>query len=377
MPTRQTVLHVINTDGPGGAETVCINLVRGLDPSRWRPVVVLPAGGCGWLGGVLTGHGIEIVHLDDKTRAAVPGYLRGLSGIISRYDVSVIHSHLFGPSILAGLAGRARGVPVVATVHGQADISGRERLQWLKFKLLGLGASRIVFVSDALRDYFLARGSLPASRTVVIPNGIDMRLYGHSDGQEVRRQFNIRGSEFLVGALGNLRPSKAYDVFLRAAAILKAESPDYRFIVVGDDQHPLAESLLSLRAELGLQDDVIFAGFQDNVPGILSSFDLFALTSSLEGFSISIVEAMASRLPVVATRCGGPEQIIEHDVTGMLVENGSASDVARAIASLRADGDKRARMGEAARVAVAPRYDLGAQVRAYEALYDACIHGTT
>jgi glycosyltransferase involved in cell wall biosynthesis len=102
----------------------------------------------------------------------------------------------------------------------------------------------------------------------------------------------------------------------------------------------------------------------------MHAFDIYVLTSRSEGFSLSTIEAMASGLPVVATRCGGPEQIVEDGATGFLVENGSPDAVANAIDRLRRDRDQRARFGTAARDVVMKRYTLEAQVRAYEALYD-------
>jgi glycosyltransferase involved in cell wall biosynthesis len=125
-----------------------------------------------------------------------------------------------------------------------------------------------------------------------------------------------------------------------------------------------------LRDELGLAEAAVFTGARDDISSVMAGFDIYALSSRSEGFSLSTIEAMASGLPVVATRCGGPEQILDDGATGLLVENGSAEAIAGAIDRLRRNPAERARIGRAAREAVLSRYSVEAQVRAYEGLYE-------
>ena len=144
-------------------------------------------------------------------------------------------------------------------------------------------------------------------------------------------------------------------------------------MVVGDLTFGRGAELFEGRSARGLTEDVVITGFRSDVPNALAAFDVYALTSRYEGFSLALVEAMATGLPVVATRCGGPEQILDDGVTGLLVENGSAEAVASAIDRLRANSDERRRLGNAARNAVSERFTLEAQVRAYEQLYEECL----
>jgi len=115
---------------------------------------------------------------------------------------------------------------------------------------------------------------------------------------------------------------------------------------------------------------VTFAGFRPDVHRALASFDAYAITSRSEGFSLATVQAMASGLPVVATRCGGPEEIVDHGATGILVPNGSPEAVADALFHLRNDAAARHSLGEQARRVAETRYTVAAQVRAYERVYE-------
>jgi glycosyltransferase involved in cell wall biosynthesis len=366
-----TVMHLINTSGPGGAETACVNLIRGLDPARWRGIAVVPEKG--WLYDEVRRVGGQPVVLDSGSRFDLPRYFVALARLVRQHKVELIHGHLFGPSYSASLLGLLMRLPVVGTLHGQIDLHPKERFKRIKFGLLNRGASRLVFVSESLRRFFLGTGLLRGEITAVIPNGVDAARFSRAPDRSLRPAFGASDDEFVIGAIGNVRPAKGYDVLLRAAALLKARSVKYRFVVVGEADSDLGLRLLAFCEELGLADCVSFPGYLRDVPAALNAFDVYAITSQSEGFSISTVEAMAAGLPVVATRCGGPEEIVDDGITGILVNNGSPEAVAAAIESLRTNARRRGELGDAARAAVRRRFSLDAHLHAYEALYEKCL----
>jgi glycosyltransferase involved in cell wall biosynthesis len=374
MTQPTTILHLINVGGPGGAESVCVNLARGLDQRRWRSLVVVPDRG--WIHHMLEDAGVETVVLGHASRFDVVRHLGALSKLVRQRGVALIQSHLFGPSCIASLLGLVHRLPVVGTIHGEGDLDPGESFRRAKFGLLNNGLTRLVFVSEPLRRFFLGTGLLRSSMTTVIPNGIDVDAYSRDGGSQLRGELGVGDEEFLVGALGNLRPAKAYDVLLRAAAILSSSEPGYRFVVAGQWEGELADELTRLRDDLGLRDVVALAGFRADAASVLAALDLYLLTSRSEGFSLSVVEAMASGLPIVSTRCGGPEQILADGVAGVLVPNGSSEAVAEAIAALRADPAKRARMGRVAKAVARSRFTVESQVWTYERLYEECLAGT-
>ena len=202
--------------------------------------------------------------------------------------------------------------------------------------------------------------------TSVIHNGVDAARFAP------RHERIARPDEFVVGCVARLHPVKGLDVFLEAAAILNTLWPGYRFIIAGDGDAAYTRVLMQQADRLNLTN-VRFSGFCDDVAKMMLDFDLYALTSRSEGFSLTTIEAMASGIPVVATRCGGPELIIDDGITGRLVENGSAAAVAAAVDELRRDPARRRGLAEAARANVVQRYTLARQVEAYEAHYDRLI----
>ncbi len=377
----RNLLQLINTAGPGGAETVFRDLVDGFGGRGWGVHPVVPH--VDWLAEQLIARGHEPIFEACRGGHDLVAHLWRLARLVRRRSIDVIHAHLWGPSVEASLLGALTGVPVVCTIHGRGDLAADERLKRVKFGILNRGASRVVFVSESLRDFFLGQGPLRPERTAVVANGIDTVRYrakgleaGSAESRSVREELGIpAGAGFVVGAVGNLRPVKRYDILLRAAALLKEHSADYHFVIVGQTPPDLYADLLALRDALGLTDHVQFAGFREDIERVFAAFDLFTITSDSEGFSIATVQAMASGLPVVATRCGGPEEILEDGRTGVLVETGSPEHLAGAVERLRLDPGTRAALGRAARAEADMRFSLEAQLRSYEALYDAALAG--
>jgi glycosyltransferase involved in cell wall biosynthesis len=265
---------------------------------------------------------------------------------------------------------RACGIPALGTIHGQVDFHEREKYRALKLGIIRGGIRRLVFVSEPLRRASMKSMWFRDDLTSVIPNGVDSTVFAPTQDAALRAEFGAAADDFLVGCIGRLHPVKGLEIFLEAAAILKSTFGGYRFVIVGDGDDAYTRELIALRDKLGLTDELRFAGFRSDIHRAMATLDVYALTSRTEGFSLSTIEAMASGVPVVATRCGGPEQILEDGLTGRLVENGSAVSIANCIAGLRLDPTERRRLAVNARAVVIERYTVDDQVRAYERLYE-------
>jgi glycosyltransferase involved in cell wall biosynthesis len=365
-----TVLHLIHTGGIGGAETVYLNLIRDLDHTLWNHVAVVPNEG--WLYAQLASCGITPIVVAERHSFDVAFFVR-LAAIIHKHRVQLIQAHLFGTGVRAALLAPLFRIPAVATIHGTIDLPSNERFQAIKVAAINHGLQRVVFVSELLRRSFLDTIPLRPERATVILNGINPPRISPGEGAQFRRELGIFPDEFVIGTIANPGPAKGLDVLLDAAAIVRVQSPGCRFVVVGELDHGRGAELIAGREARGLTDYVVLPGFRSDTNRALAAFDMYALTSRTEGLPLSLLEAMGAELPVVATRCGGPEEIIHDGVDGLLVANGSAEDVASSIIRLRTDVQERRRMAQAGRQVVMSRFTLERQVQAYDRLYRECL----
>lgn len=361
----KTILHVIDTTGPGGAETVFIQLADHLRQRGYRSLVLIR--GPGWVEQELRRRGLEPIILEAKgsfNRA----FLAGLIGLIRREKVDLIQSHLLGSNVYCALAGLLTRRPVVATFHGAVDINPNERFRRLKYGLLNAGVKQFIAVSRGLQDFIAEAGLLNLHKTRVIYNGIDIDRYYRRPSQPIRQQLGLDQQAFLVGSLGNVRPAKAYDILIRAAA----ETADHlHFVIAGDIKQRLMPPLQALMEELGVQQRVHFIGYCDDSADFLGQMDAFLLCSRSEGFSISTIEAMASGLPVLATRCGGPEEILSNGNDGILVNNEDYRALAAQLQQWSEQPASAATLTEQAVLAAAERFSLEAMLDQYGAIYEA------
>jgi glycosyltransferase involved in cell wall biosynthesis len=315
---QKTILHVIDTTGPGGAETVFIDLADKLRDQGYRSIALIR--GKGWVYEELKRRNID-THIIECKGSFNVGFLRKLVTLIKIEKVEIIQSHLLGSNIYCAMAGVLSRKPVFATFHGAVDVAKQERFLKLKCLILNLGITKFIAVSKTLKDEIKASGLLSERKTTVIYNGIDTTLYYKRDSSPIRKTLGLEKSAILVGSLGNVRPAKAYDVLIKAAAIAVREKPELHFVIAGDTKkEPLMSELNELINKENIAVNVHFIGFQDNSADFLGQMDIFLLSSSSEGFSISTIEAMATGLPIIATKCGGPEEIIENITEGTLVE---------------------------------------------------------
>jgi glycosyltransferase involved in cell wall biosynthesis len=365
------ILYLIDTGGPGGAESVFSTLVERLDPARWRPVPVVPVQD--WLFRRLQSRGFEPLLLPSR-RSFDVSYLARIIRVARGERVSLIHAHLLAASVYGSVAGYVVGLPVVCTFHGKADVSPGGRLLSVKLRIMRQLACRIVFVSQSLQEFFISLG-LDPGKTEVIHNGIDMQDFAAGADQSFRRELAIGEDEVLIGAIGNIRRPKAYPILLRAAGLLKEQGLPCRFVIVGDTdgEHALYGELVALRETLGLRDSLFFTGFREDIPRILRSLDVCVVSSSSEGFSLTTVQALAAGVPVVATQSGGPEEIIANRQAGLLVPADSPVRLAEGIRVLVLDARTRAQMASRGRQLVREQFGLEAMLARYEAVYEQCL----
>lgn len=366
----KTILHIIDTTGPGGAETVFIDLATRLPKDKYRSVVCIR--GKGWVYEELCRRGMEPVLLDAKGSFNWR-YLLGLVRLIRQEKVALIQSHLLGASVYSVLAGWLTRTPVVATFHGKVDIGDKERLKSLKIRVIK-GASQIIAVSKGLRDDILRRTTLKHDKIRVIYNGIDTTAFQHPRRHTLKREYGWSEDVFLVGCLGNIRPAKGYDILLRAVSLLVEDKYDCRFVIAGQpDKSGLYQSLLESREKLGLEERVQFLGFLDDPAGYLANLDLFLSTSVSEGLPLSAIQAMAAQLPLLATRCGGYEELVADKKNGWLVPVGDTEAIANAIRMFAASPELRDELAQKGQNHVRQTFDSNVMFHGYQDVYNRLI----
>ena len=200
---------------------------------------------------------------------------------------------------------------------------------------------------------------LPAQRVHVIPNGVSVERFNG-------RAFSGRPIRTIL-TVANLRPEKAHEVLLAAAARLRSRHPHIQFLIVGDG--PRAAELQALAATLGVQRQVTFLGHREDVPALLARADAFVLPSRSEAFPNGAIEAMAAGLPVIASRVGGLLDLIEDGRNGLLVSPDDPEALAAAVESLIVSPARAEALGASAREEVARRYSFDRMMRAFEDLY--------
>lgn len=360
------ILHTIDTTGPGGAETVFTNLVRGVDHKHFESIAAIR--GPGWVCDTLRKNGVEPIFVNSRGGFNF-GYLRDLIRIIRRYKIDIVQSHLFGSNLYCSIAGLICRVPVISTFHGFVDTQEGERLMPLKTRLINRSSRKLVFVSDRLKEHYVKKLGFADSKAVTIYNGVDNSVFYPRKDDTIRNELGLSAGNILIGAVGNVRPAKGYDIFLKAARQVYDQHSECRFVVAGQGNGALYESLLDLRKDLGLEEVFHFIGFKQDTAKVFNNLDIFVLPSVSEGFSISTIEAMACGVPVVVTRSGGPEEIIENGENGLTVDSGP-EDIAWGIMRILEKVEFRNFIKNKGLAEVDEKFSLKAMVNQYKLFYN-------
>jgi glycosyltransferase involved in cell wall biosynthesis len=365
------VVHVALSLDVGGTERLIIEMVKRLAP-RSAAVCCLDAPGS-WAT-VLTDLGIPVVALHRKPGFR-PSLALQLAAVAARFRANVIHCHHYSPFVYGQLAAlRSPKLHVVFTEHGRLSDAPPSAKRWLANQVMGRLPGAFYAVSEDLRQHLLAEGFRP-DRVGVIYNGIELGTEpGPADREDARRRLGMVEEAFVIGAAGRLERVKDLGTLLEAFASVRARMPRARLVIVGGGAERLR--LEQQVSALGLQRAVQFTGHRDDVRCLLPGFDVFVNSSTSEGVSLTILEAMASRLPVVATRVGGTPEVVEDGLSGVLVPARAPGQLAHAIVELASHPDRAAPMGTAGRKRVEARFSIDRMVDRYAGVYDSLTSGS-
>lgn len=361
-PDRIRVAHIITKLAVGGAQESALTTCVGLDPEAFEQVLVsgVEVDSEGSLLEEARAGGVRVELQSSLVRAPSP--LRdlqatwGLVRWLRRYRPDIVHTHSSKAGFVGRVAARVARVPVtVHSVHGWSfndemrPVARRFYITAERFAARLTDALVVESSTDVPKG--LAHRIGRARQYVLIRNGIDLERFEAVERAIVRDRtlstLGVPGSAWVIGTVGRLAEQKDPLLMVEAFALVRAQVPEAHFVWVGDG--PLRDAATARAAELGVADRFHLVGLRRDVPEVLGSLDVFALSSRWEGLPRTITEAMAVGLPVVATSVDGTAEVIEQDLNGMLVESGDARSLADRLVAIHTDPGTGQRLGAASR----------------------------
>jgi len=361
---------IIETSGPGGGEQVFLDITRNIDISRFEPIVVLFKKG--WLFDRLEESNIK-VKVIESGRSWDLIFLYRMICFCRKHKISLIQSHFMGSNLYACLAGMILRIPVVATFHNELILS------WWSYNFAGIKhflirylSSKIVVVADFMKKDYLNIAKFPRGKLLTIYNGIDLIAENETiDIVALKKELGILEEDFIVGNIANFRSPKGHRYLIEAASIVCKSISSAKFLLIGDEGDGIIKKeIKALIAELGLEENIKLLGFRKDARKLLKIIDLFVLSSISEGLPLSVIEAMASSIAVVATDVGGLYEIVIPNKTGYLVETENAAALAEKLIILLENKTLRIQMGRAGQEVVQNKFSLKTMIENYQNLYE-------
>jgi len=377
------VCHVITKLELGGAQEVAMRVVSNLDRRRFRPVLI--AGD----GGLLTGEAAALEGVEVRLIPSLIREIRPLQDVRALWELvatfrrlrpKIVHTHSSKAGILGRLAAWLAGVPcILHTIHGYGVTPaqpfwvqrGLIALEWV----VGRVTTHWIAVSQADRRQGIEWGLFTASKVSVVRPGIDPAAFaGRIDVTErdrLRAMLGVGPDQLLVGTVSCLKPQKAPEDFIRVAALVCQRVPAAKCVLVGDGaMRPQIEAMLEAE---GLRERVTLLGWRRDVASLLKAFDVFVLTSRWEGLPCAILEARASRIPIVATRVGGAAEAIVEGIQGTLCPAGDVRAMAGRVCQILGDERLRADLRNGPQE-LPEEFTIQETVKQYQSLYTYLLH---
>jgi len=369
------VLHLVYRFDTGGLENGVVNLINHLPADRFRHAVVALTEVAPGFAQRIRRPDVAFLSLRKPPGHGFPLYPR-LVQLFRQLRPAILHTRNLA-ALECQVPAWWAGVPV--RIHGEhgrdvSDLDGTSlRYQWLR-RAYRPFVHHYVALSQDLAGYLRERVGVPSRRLAQIYNGVDTSRFhpAASDHTALSGCSFTDADLFVVGTVGRMQNVKAQTLLARAFVRALELHPELRsrlrLMLVGDG--PLRTQAQALLQSAGVADLSWLPGERSDVPDVMRSLDCFVLPSLAEGISNTILEAMASGLPVVATEVGGNAELVEHGHTGFTVPAGDVDGLAQRIAQLAAEPTLASAMGQAGRARAEREFSLMAMVGAYQALYD-------
>ena len=366
---RPVIAQVLHRLYFAGAEVLAADLVRRLS-NRYR-FLFLCLDSIGPLGELLSGEGFKVADLGRR-----PGLDWPLAGrarkLLRRHEVSLLHAHQYTPFFYSAVGRGLGGPPIIFTEHGRHYPDCRKIRRVLANRFLLRPRDRVTAVGQFVKQTLVDNEGIPAKRIEVIYNGIDPAPFADANCEETRKsvriELGIDPEQAVALQVARFHPVKDHALSLRAFANAARENPQAVLLLAGDGEE--FQEAESTAAALGIDGRVRFLGVRTDVPRLMAAADLFVLSSLSEGVSLTLLEAMAAALPIIATEVGGNGEVVVHGETGLLSPRGDGDALAANLAFLFRDPRRRDAMGRAGRARLLTKFTQQRMHDQYAALYD-------
>lgn len=363
------ILQLVEGFGLGGAEMKLLELIKCMDPERFRTVVCSLG-----LGETISeefeklrNYGVEVVEIPRKHRID-PGLIYRLVKLIKSRRIDVIMTTLFYADIMGPIIGKAGKVKAVFSWE---TISSPEWLiprRLISYRAAIRWCDKVISVSRATADFLIEKRGVHPDKIKIIPYGVNLEKYKDGSSNGVRKKLGLSEKDKIIGMVGRLRPQKGHVYLIDAAAEVVKKYPKVKFLLVGDGD--LRSDLEKKVKQNRLIENFIFLGSRDDVPDLLKIMDIFTLPSLFEGLPNVILEAMASKKPIVATPVDGTKEAVINGETGILVPPKDPMSLSKALCDLLENPEKASNFGEKSRKRVEELFSLEKQVSSFENLYE-------
>lgn len=375
IDSRPLVAHIIYRLAIGGLENGVVNLINHLPEHKYRHIIISLTDVTEFRQRIRRAD-VDVFSMNKRAGQDIGIYFR-LWKIFRRLKPAIVHTRNLAtmeaqlPAFLAGVPAR------VHSEHGRegVDIHGNHSIYNRLRRFYRPLIHTYIPLAQDLERWLVTEIGVPQDKIVQIYNGVDSERFfpGSASNHAWRLAHGVGDQEVLIGTVGRLAEVKDQITLIDAVKILaeRRDLPPCKVVIVGDG--PLRGRLQTHITELGLQEIAILAGAQEEVPEVLRALDIFVLPSLREGISNTILEAMATGLPVIATAVGGNPELVEAGITGSLIPPAEPSVLAETMARYVADVKLRHQHGGAGRIRVEQKFSLDAMTKSYEQVYDALL----
>lgn len=387
------VSHVIESLGSGGAERLLYTNLKYLGGERFRHTVVTVFSHQTFWAKQIQDLGVEVHSLNCRGGSDIGNATARLLSWLRRHKPDLIHSHLWTADLVARVAGRLAGVPVISSIHSslheaEAWGDGSDVSRWKRVAVRKLdqwtarfGSNRMIAVSEYVRQSASARLKYPLDQIALLYNPVDLDdldSVPRYTGAGLRAELGLAPDAFLLLNVGRISPQKGLLYAIRALPSIIQRHPNTHLVSVGAKTN--GEWLATLQAEIahqGMQNHVHLLGARTDVAALLRQCDIFLFPSIFEGLPLALLEAMAAACVCIASDVGALPEVIEHDITGLLIPPHSPQDISRAVGELLENPGKRASLGQAAEERVRARFSPQEAAAKLANIYESVLYATS